>query len=139
MEKPLSEKEEFSPKIQSRLHRIITNIFKPGTLETGAKKPTPDNEDDLRPISLAVFFSKVTEQVVVMWLMHYIGDKMDFRQNGGTKWSSLCHYIIELINSILLNQDCLLVIKLSDMGVPGWLLKVVMGFLTKRRMIIRKR
>ena len=31
----------------------------------------------------------------------------------------------------------LLIVKLSDMGVPGWLLKVVMGFLTNRRMIIR--
>ena len=31
----------------------------------------------------------------------------------------------------------LLITKLSDMGVPGWLLKVVMGFLTNRRMIIR--
>ena len=113
-----------------------------------------------RPISLTAFFSKVTEQVVVKWLMHYIEDKMDFRQYGGTKGSSISHYIIELINFILLNQDSLdqtavlacmvdfskafnridhnlLVTKLSDMGVPGWLLKVVMGFLTNRRMIIR--
>ena len=31
----------------------------------------------------------------------------------------------------------LLVTKLSDMGVPGWLLKVVMAFLTERRMVVR--
>ena len=84
--------------------------------------------------------------------MHFIGGKMDFRQYGGTKGSSICHYIIEFINFILLNQDSsdqiavlacmvdfekafnridhnLLITKLSDMGVPGWLLRVVMGFL----------
>ena len=31
----------------------------------------------------------------------------------------------------LLNHN-LLITKLSDMGVPGWLLNVVMGFLTDR-------
>ena len=31
----------------------------------------------------------------------------------------------------------LLVTKLSDMGVPGWLLSIVMAFLTDRSMIVR--
>ena len=44
-----------------------------------AKVTAPESEDDLRPISLTPFFSKVTEQVIVKWLLHYIGDKMDFR------------------------------------------------------------
>ena len=30
-----------------------------------------------------------------------------------------------------------IITKLSDMGVPAWLLKVVMGFLTNRRMIVK--
>ena len=106
------------------------------------------------------FFSKVTEQIIVKWLLDYIGEKMDFRQYGGTKGNSICHYLIEFINFILLNQDStdqtavlacmvhfakafnrlnhnILISKLSDMGVPGWLLKVVMGFLTNRRMKVR--
>ena len=33
----------------------------------------------------------------------------------------------------------LLITKLSDMGVPGWLLRVVMGFLSNRRMVVRYR
>ena len=74
----------------------------------------------------------------------------------------ICHYIIEFINFILLNQDSseqtavlacmvdfnkafnrmdhnIIITKLSDMGVPGWLLKVVIGFLTNRRMLVRYR
>ena len=31
----------------------------------------------------------------------------------------------------------LLITKLSDMGVPAWLLRIVMGFLTDRRMLVR--
>ena len=79
---------------------------------------------------------------------------------GGTKGNSITHYLIEFINFILSNQDdtapiailaCMvdfakafnridhniLVTKLSDMGVPGWLLSIVMAFLTDRSMIVR--
>ena len=72
----------------------------------------------------------------------------------------MSHYLIELINFILFNQDnkeatsvlaCLvdfskafnrqdhsiLITKLSDMGVPSWLLKIVISFLTDRKMVIR--
>ena len=68
--------------------------------------------------------------------------------------------MIELINFILYNQDydlpiavlaCavdfskafnrqnhnIIVTKLSDLGVPGWLLNLVMGFLSNRSMVVR--
>ena len=48
-----------------------------------AKKLSPETEDDLRPISLTNFFSKVAEKFVVDWLLEYIGPKLDFRQYGG--------------------------------------------------------
>ena len=70
-----------------------------------AKIPQPECEDDLRPIALTAFFSKVLEQFVVMWLLEFIGEKIDFRQYGGIKGSSISHYLIELINFILYNQD----------------------------------
>ena len=124
------------------------------------KVPVPETEDDLRPISLTAFFSKVTEHFVVMWLLKFIGDKIDFRQYAGTKGNSITHYLIEFINFILFNQDStaqtailasmvdfskafnrqnhnVLVTKLSDMGCPGWLLKVVIAFLTDRQMLVR--
>ena len=104
------------------------------------KVPLPQSEDELRPISLTSFFSKVTERFVVVWLMEFIKDKIDFRQYGGSKGNSITHYIIEFINFILMNQDrhdqtailaCMVdfqkafnrlnhnivITKLSDMGV----------------------
>ena len=85
---------------------------------------------------------------------------MDFRQYGGCKGNYICHYLIEFINFILYQQDtyeqvavlaCLvdfskafnrqdhniLITKLSDMGVPGWLLKLVMAFLSERSMKVK--
>ena len=125
-----------------------------------SKIPLPQTEDDLRPISLTSFFSKVMEQFIVMWLLELIGGKMDFRQYGGMKGNSTCHYLIELINFILYHQNnleptsvlaCLvdfskafnqqdqniLITKLSDLGVPGWLLKLVMAFLSDRTMRVK--
>ena len=83
------------------------------------------------------------EQFVVSWLLDFIGHKLDFHQYGGTKGNSVCHYLIELVNFILLEQEagstavlaclvdfskafncqdhCVLVTKLAEMGVPGWL------------------
>ena len=83
-----------------------------------------------------------------MWLLEIIGDKLDFRQYGGMKGNSVSHYLIELVNFILHSQDrpeptavlmCLvdfskafnrqdhgiLITKLSDLGVPSWLPKLV--------------
>ena len=69
------------------------------------KVPQPESEDDIRPISLTNFFSKVMEHFVVMWLLDIIGDKMDFRQYGGVKSNSVSHYLIEFLNFILYSQD----------------------------------
>ena len=124
------------------------------------KIPQPETEDDLRPIALTSFFSKVMEKFVVIWLLETIGDKLDIRQYGGIRGNSVQHYLIELMNFILYNQDsteptailaCLvdfskafnrqdhsiLITKLSDMGVPPWLLKIVISFLTNRKMVVR--
>ena len=92
--------------------------------------------------------------------MKFIKDKIDFRQYGGIKGNSITHYLIEFINFILMNQDSqdqtailaclvdfqkafnrinhnLIVTKLSDMGVPGWLLRIVIAFLKNRKMLVR--
>ena len=119
----------------------------------------PQSEDDLRIISLTPFFSKTFEQIVLDWLQAHIGDKLDKNQFGGRKGTSVNHYIIELITFILYNQDLpesravlaimvdfskafnrqnhnILITKLDDMGVPGWLLKIVVGFLEQRKLVV---
>ena len=161
--------QQFAPELALPASRIINSIARTGNWPKQwklehvvpiGKIPLPESEDDLRPISLTSFFSKVAEHFVVMWLLGYIKDKIDFRQYGGQKGNSITHYLIEFINFILSCQDSsdqtailavmvdfskafnrqnhnLLITKLSDMGVPAWLLRIVMGFLTDRRMLVR--
>ena len=161
--------QEFAPELAAPVGKIIRNIVqtgewpKPWRVEHGIplkKVPNPIIEDDLRIISLTPFLSKVTEQFVISWLMEYVKDKVDWGQYGGTKGSSISHYLIELVNFVLFNQDLkiphtvlaafidfskafnrinhnLIIKLLSDMDVPGWLLKIVMGFLTEREMILK--
>ena len=160
---------EFAVELAVPMCQILNNIFKSAQWPRSwlqefvtplAKIPQPESEDDLRPISLTNFFSKVAEHFVVMWLLQFIGDKLDFRQYGGIKGNSITHYIIEFINFVLSNQEsveptailaCMvdfskafnrqnhnvLIAKLSDMGVPAWLLRIVMAFLTERSMVVR--
>jgi hypothetical protein len=99
------------------------------------------------------------EKIVLDSLLYHVGDKIDWKQYGGVKGSSVNHYLIDFISYILYNQDLkepravlaamvdyekafnrqnhnILITKLNDMGVPGWLLKVVIGFLEDRELIL---
>ena len=159
---------EFAPELATPVCKIMNSIVQSGEWPSHWKEeqivpipkvPSPECEDDLRPISLTPFFSKVTEHFVVTWLLEFIGDQIDFRQYGGQKGNSITHYIIEFINFILSCQDSneqiavlacvvdfqkafmrqdhnILVTKLSDMGVPPWLLKIVISFLSDRKMSV---
>ena len=124
------------------------------------KPKQPESESDLRIISLTPFLSKGFESIVMDWLIHYVGEKLDWGQLGGIRGSSSSHYLIDMISYILYKQDLKepravlaamvdfekafnrqnhhqLITKLSDMGVPGWrLLKIVMGFLEERTLIV---
>ena len=124
------------------------------------KIPSPETESDLRIISLSVFWSKCMESFVIDWLHKSIGHKLDFSQYGGLKGNSTSHYLIDLVNFVLFNQDLknpqatlaimydfakafnrqdhnILITLLSDLGTPGWLLKLIIAFLKDRRMILR--
>ena len=160
--------QEFLPELAAPVSRIINSILVSGEWPSQwklehvipvPKVPVPETEDDLRPISLTPFFSKVTEHFVVSWLLEFIEDKIDFMQYGGLKGNSITHYIIEFVNFILSCQDskdqtaimaCMvdfqkafnrqnhhILITKCDMGVPGWLLQVVISFLKDRRMVIK--
>ena len=65
----------------------------------------PETEADLRIISLTSFWSKCLESFVIKWLNQEIGHKIDFSQYGGLKGQSTSHYLIDLINFALYNQD----------------------------------
>ena len=161
--------QEFGPELATPVGKIFRNIVKTGhwpkpwRVEYGTplkKVPHPVTEDQVRIISLTSYLSKVMEQYVVLWLLEYVGDQMDWGQYGGEKGSSISHYLIEFLNFILYNQDMniphavlavlidyakafnridhsKIITILSKMAVPGWLLRIVMGFLTERELIVR--
>ena len=124
------------------------------------KVTNPANEEQLRIISITHQLSITYERFILKWLLDYVGDKLDPDQFGGVKGHSVAHYLIEIQNSILYNQDlenpkatlmagvdiskgfnkiehneC--VTRISDMGCPNWLLKIVISYLSKRHLIVR--
>ena len=125
------------------------------------KKTTqPYDEDDVRIISLTSVYSKTFERFVMNWLSEYVKDKIDPAQYGGRKNCSVSHYLIDFINFVSYNQDVkeiqavlavavdfskafnrqnhsILIEILSELGVPGWLLKIVIGFLEQREMEVQ--
>ena len=92
--------------------------------------------------------------------MFFVSDQLDVGQYGGEKGSSISHYLIDFVNYIMYNQDqqvplavlavmvdfskafnrinhSVVITILSEMGVPGWLLRIVIGFLTDRELLVR--
>ena len=156
---------ELAGPIASIFQSIVQKSEWPSTWKTEygiplQKVKNPKNEDELRIISLTAYLSKTFEQFVMDWLMEYVGDKMDWGQFGGLEGSSISHYLIEFTNFVLYNQDMknpqavlalmvdfskafnrqnhnIIVKVLSRMGVPNWLLKLVVAFLTDRELILR--
>ena len=125
------------------------------------KISNPLTEDNVRIISQTPFFGKLYEKVVLKWLLHFISDKLDLSQYGGRRGTSINHYLIDFITFILYNQDLkeplailaamvdykkafnrqnhgILITLLGDMGVPGWLLNMVVG-LKERELILTYR
>ena len=125
------------------------------------KVTPPESEDDLRNISLTADLSKDYENFLADWLMPFIKKRIDPGQFGGLKGHSTTHYLITLFNFILSCTDnsrvpravlvalidfskafnrinhAKVIIRLSDWGVPGWLLRILISYLTGRSMILR--
>ena len=125
------------------------------------KVPCPETEDELRNISLTADLSKDYEKLLAEWLMPYIQKRIDPGQFGGLSRHSTVHYLITLFHFILSHTDSTsfpeavmvalidfskafnrinhskVITRLSDWGVPGWLLKILISYLTDRTMILR--
>ena len=150
---------EFCEELAYPLTTIFNNITFTGEwpaewkVELGiplAKVLNPYDESQVRIISLTALYSKIYEKIVLVWLLRYVKTHIDPRQYGGMKGSSITHYLIELVNFILYNQDLpeshavlvatvefhkafnrqshnILLMLLSDFDVPGWLPKSKMA------------
>ena len=93
--------------------------------------------------------------------MQLVGHKLDTDQFGGQKGSSISHYLIEMTNFILYNQDLkdpqatlaalldykqgfnrcqhsiFIDILSKDYDVPGWLIRILMGYCSQRKLRVR--
>ena len=122
----------------------------------------PSSKDDLRNISGTPFFSKLYESFLSAWLLPFVNPFLDPGQCGGLKGSSISHYLIKLLHFIHFNLDkrephavLLGVVDMSkafnrmshqqviqdlfDMKVPGWLLLILISYLTDRKMMLKFR
>ena len=117
-------------------------------------------EDDTRNIASTAFFSKQYESFIGDWIFPYIEPFIDPGQCGGLKGSSITHYLVKLLHFIHTYLDLrqphavllalidlekafnrvshqLVIEDLADMHVPGWLLLILISYLTRRSMHMR--
>ena len=124
------------------------------------KVKAPLSEDETRNIASTAFFSKQYEAFIGDWIFPFIEPFIDPGQCGGLKGSSITHYLVKLLHFIHSYLDLkqphavllalidlekafnrvshqLVVEDLADMHVPGWLLLILISYLTGRSMHMR--
>ena len=124
------------------------------------KVKPPISENDTRNIASTAFFSKQYEAFIGDWIYPFIEPFIDPGQCGGLKGSSITHYLVRLLHFVHKHLDSkephavLLALidlekafnrvshqqvieDLSDMKVPGWLLLIIISYLTERSMFMR--
>ena len=120
----------------------------------------PMSEDDTRNIASTAYLSKQYESFIGEWIFPYIEPFLDPGQCGGLKGSSITHYLVKLLDfahsyldlkqpyAVLLAlidlekafnrvSHQLVIEDLADMHVPGWLLLILISYLTNRSMFMR--
>ena len=120
----------------------------------------PLSEDDTRNIASTPFFSKLYESFIGDWILPYIEPYIDPGQCGGLSGSSITHYLVKLLHFVhsyldLKQPHAVLLIlmdlekafnrvshqqvieDLADMHVPGWLLLILISYLTGRSMFMK--
>ena len=102
----------------------------------------------------------MTEKFVLRWMWSYVKEYMDRDQFGGIAKNSVSHYLIEVTNFILYNLDlstsCATMLTMIDfskgfnrihhgalveelyrMGVPMWILRIIMSYLSERKLQVK--
>ena len=120
----------------------------------------PLSEDETRNLASTAYFSKQYESFLVDWLFPLIQPFIDPGQCGGLKGSSITHYLVKFLHFIHSYMDLkqphavllalidlekafnrvshqLVIEDLSNIKVPGWLLLILISYLTERSMFMR--
>ena len=126
-----------------------------------SKVPIPQSEDDLQNLGLTPFFRKRLEWFLIEWIWPYISPHLDPDQLGGLPGCSVTHYLTQMLDFIQKNLDNtkeptavlaglidfskafnridhnVIVTILSDLNVPTCALRLIMSYLSDRRMCVR--
>ena len=138
---------------------IFPDCYKLETCIVIPKISPPQGLDDLRNLGLTQFSSKVLEAVIIHYLMPFIEKSDDAAQFGGKRNLSCTNYLLELLEFVVEafeNPDCAVIIALmdfskgfnrlshsrllctlADLGIPGYLLLLILSYLTHRRMKVK--
>ena len=79
--------------------------WKMGSAVPLKKVDQPTDKADTRLIEITHYLSLHMEKFVLQWLLSFIQDKLDRDQFGGARGHSVAHYLIEVMNFVLYNQD----------------------------------
>ena len=126
------------------------------------KVPIPESEDDLRNLGLTPFFSKRLEWFLIQWIWPYISPHIDLDQLVGLPGCSVNHYLIQMLDFAHRNLDNnrnkptavlaglvdfskafnridhnIIVTILSDLNVPTCAIRLVISYLSNRKMCVR--
>ena len=120
------------------------------------------SEDDLRNLGLTPFFSKRLEWFLIQWIWPYIGHHIDLDQLGGLPGCSVEHYLVLMLDFIHKGLDNskknptavlaglvdfskafnridhnVIVTILSDLNIPTCALRLIISYLSNRKMCVR--
>ena len=84
---------------------IVPDTWKCANIIPIPKEKLPKEESDLRPISLTPCISKVMEEFVAEWILEDIAHKIDHKQFGVTKDTSITLCLLGMFHNWLLNLD----------------------------------
>ena len=105
---------EFAPELSAPLADILNcmvrrgeypNIWKLEMVTPVPKVYPPTSANDLRKISGLKNFSKIAEKILGDFMISDMSKKRDQSQYGNEKGISVNHYLIKMINEILVNLD----------------------------------
>ena len=136
----------------------MTHLLECGACFSIEKIPNPASINDTRSISKSPFQCTL-KKIVVKWHLFLIEPQIDWGQYGGMRGCSISHLMVELLTFVHFNVDIrsrqgitLTAIDYSkafncqnhknfltilhNMNVPGWLLNIILGFLSNRAMTV---
>ena len=154
---------EFACELSVPFTKILNQSFRQGKVPTQWKtaeicpipKSQPPHINNLRPIALTSYFSKVAESFIAKWLLEDIDKHIDTHQFGNRPGLSTTHYIIGLLHSLYKNAEnsksvstviCtdfskafdridhnILIIKMIHMDIRPWIIDWIASFLEFRK------